>query len=66
MLFLSRTSYLYIFHRGEKDVLTCYSFLNYSLGTTKTNAGSAEAFERIDRESVQVIEHILFQKLIYI
>jgi hypothetical protein len=47
-------------------VLTCYSFLNCSLGTTKSNAGSAEAFERIDRESVQVIERILFHKLICI
>jgi oxidoreductase len=42
-------------------VLTCCSFSNYSLGTTKSNAGSAEAFEKIDRESVlQVIERIFF------
>ena len=45
------------------DVLTC-CFLNYSLGTTKSSAGSAEAFERIDRESVQLIERILFHRLI--
>ena len=39
-------------------IRTCFSSLNCSLGTTKGNAGSAEAFEKIDRESVQVIDRI--------
>lgn len=66
MLFLSRTCiFLFYFIACEERkfvaaVLTCCSFLNCSLGTTKSNAGSAEAFEKIDRESVQVIERILF------
>ena len=63
MLFLSRTSaYLYLLRREcyVTAVLTCYSFSNYSLGTTKSNAGSTEAFEKIDRESVQVTDRILF------
>lgn len=51
---------------GERKFVTCCSFLNCSLGTTKSNAGSAEAFEKIDRESVQVIERILFHYLICI
>ena len=37
---------IYFWHVRRAD------FLNCSLGVTKSNAGSAEAFEKIDRESV--------------
>jgi hypothetical protein len=60
MLCLSRTS-AYLCEERKLAVLTYCSFFcfeNGSLGTTKSNAGSVEAFEKIDRESVQIILNV--------
>ena len=46
-------------------MLTVCSFsLNCSLGTNKASAGSAEAFEKIDRESVQVTDIVSLTDMI--
>lgn len=50
--------YLFIFGWQEEFVANVPTSLLCSLGTTKANAGSAEAFEKIDRESVQVLVRV--------
>ena len=56
VVFITYVPYIYIFFcMWERRFHVDLSLSVNSLGTTKSNAGSAEAFEKIDRESVQVI-----------